>query len=149
MRLRDAAPDWLRDPLTFPYLTAWRSGEMKTLAWRNVDLAAGEIRLDPENSKTGKARVAPIHGELAEVIERAARARRLDLPLVFHRDGRPIKSLKAPFDKAAAAAGLAGLTPHDLRRSGIRNYLRSGTQERVAMELLRASDAKRILTVTT
>jgi integrase len=40
---------------------------------------------------------------------------------VFHRDGRPIRSLRRAWRTASRDAGLPGLLPHDLRRSAVRN----------------------------
>lgn len=37
-RLRDELPSVLRDPITFLYLSGWRTGEMKSLEWQDVDL---------------------------------------------------------------------------------------------------------------
>src|SRR5262249_52295824 len=39
------------------------------------------------------------------------------------------------FDAACAAAGLQGILPHDLRRSAVRNFIRAGVKESVAMRL--------------
>jgi hypothetical protein len=48
---------------------------------------------------------------------------------VFHRNGKKIKSFRRAFISAAKHAGLAGLTPHDLRRSAVRNFLKVGLDE--------------------
>jgi hypothetical protein len=50
---------------------------------------------------------------------------------VFHRDGRPI----ADFRKAWAERKSPTRLFHDLRRSGVRNMVRAGVPERVAMEI--------------
>lgn len=55
--------------------------------------------------------------------------------MVFHRGGRPIKSLTKAWQAACAAAGYPSLIPHDLRRSAVRNFVRQGIPERVAMQL--------------
>jgi site-specific recombinase XerD len=49
--LRDALPDYLRDPVAFLYLSGWRLSEMQTLQWRDVDLAGKVIRLRTEHFK--------------------------------------------------------------------------------------------------
>jgi integrase len=71
--LREELPDYLKDPVSFLYLSGWRSGEMKSLEWR--DVGQGAIRLRAANSKNKKPRVLPLRGELAEMIERAREAR--------------------------------------------------------------------------
>jgi integrase len=133
--LRDGLPDYLKGPLTFLFLSAWRRGEMQTLEWRDVDLAGKIVRLRREHSKNKSTRTLPLVGELLEVMEQARRNRRLDCPLVFHRDGRPIGDFRKVWNKACQAAGLEGIIVHDLRRSAVRNMVRAGIPERVAMSL--------------
>ena len=54
-------------------------------------------------------------------------------PFVFHRNGRRIKS----FYKAwrTAKAECPGKLLHDFRRTAVRNYVRAGVSERVAMAM--------------
>jgi integrase len=49
--------------------------------------------------------------------------------------GEPIGDFRKAFDAACAAAGLQGIVPHDLRRSAVRNFIRAGVKESVAMRL--------------
>jgi integrase len=134
--LRQALPDWLRDPIAFLYLSGWRVGEMKSLKWSDVDLEEGEIRLRSEISKTEEApRVLPLAGELANLFARADKERRLDCPYVFHRAGKPIRDFRHAWTTACTAAGLTGRLVHDLRRTAIRNLVRAGVSDNVAMAL--------------
>jgi integrase len=54
---------------------------------------------------------------------------------VFHRDGERIISLLKSWHAACAAAGCPGRIPHDLRRTAVRNLVRAGITERVAMKM--------------
>jgi integrase len=131
-RLHDALPGYLRDPVMFLYLTGWRVGEMRSLEWRDVD--GNAIRLRPENSKTKTGRVLMLAGDLRGIIARAYDNRRPDVPFVFHDAGAPIGDFRKAWRNALAYAGLpAGLVVHDLRRSAVRNTIRAGTPEHVAM----------------
>lgn len=132
-RLRAELPEALRDYATFLYLSGWRSNEVRLLEWRDVDLEAGEIKLRPANSKTNKPRTLPLFGEIKELIERLyAERRRLDSRYVFCRwDGRPFGYIGATWKNAAKRAGLRKLTPHDCRRSAVRNLVRSGISQHV------------------
>ena len=151
LALRAELSDYLKDPVTFLYLSGWRVGEMRRLEWRDVDLAGRVIRLRPELSKNKTGRVLPLTGELLEVIERAAQYRRLDCVYVFHSDGKRIADFRKPWWKACIATGLGaivtvetlrgpklkyrGLIVHDLRRSTVRNMVRAGIPDAVCMKL--------------
>jgi integrase len=58
-------------------------------------------------------------------------------PWVFFRTGgRRIRSIRGAWDAACVAAGLVGDAArlfHDLRRTGVRNLIRAGVPEKVAM----------------
>ena len=82
-----------------------------------------------------KARALVLAGAMRTVIERRLPARRLDCPLIFHRDGRPLKDFRRPWRDACQAAGVPGKLFHDLRRTGVRNLVRSGATESVAMRI--------------
>jgi len=131
-------PEWARDPFTFAYASAWRRSEIFTLRWTEVDMPGRVIRLDPGRSKTESSRVLPIRGEIAGVIKRCAAARVVNLEWVFTREGRQIKALnyQKHFKLACQIAGrpnVIGL--HDCRRTAIRNFVRAGVPERVAMAI--------------
>lgn len=152
LALHTALPGYLQDSVSFLYLSGWRVSEMRRLEWRDVDLPGHVVRLRPELSKNKDGRVLPLNGELLEVMERAAGQRRLDCINVFHVDGQPIGDFRKAWRKACIATGLGamvpratatgetevvykGLIPHDLRRSAVRNLVRSGVTEGVCMVL--------------
>lgn len=132
-RLREALPDDLRDPVSFLYFSGWRVGEMRTLQWRDVDLEGGIVRLRVEYSKSKQSRVLPLRGELAEIIERAHAHRTPECPNVFHRDGSPVGLFRKSWMTACKKAGLGAIIVHDLRRTAVRNLIRAGVPEKVAM----------------
>lgn len=144
--LASKLPVPLADVARFAYLTGWRKGEILPLRWEAVDRPndrkIGEIRL--ATSKSGHGRVIPlVNGELAALVERRWQARSYELEdgstvisvWVFHDRGRPV----GDFRKAWAAAGKAADVPerlfHDLRRTAIRNMIRAGVPQPVAMSI--------------
>jgi len=136
LAIREHLPPHYRDVLDFAYWTGWRKQEILRLEWREVDLAGGVIRLSPARSKTKTGRVLPLSAPLREVLARRLQARRLNTPLVFHRDGQPIGDWRKSWASACQAAGLPGKRLHDCRRTVARNLVRAGVPERVAMAIL-------------
>jgi len=141
--VRTQLPEYLRGPMTFAYLTGWRvRDEVVTLSWSNVDFKAGTIRLEPGTTKNKDGRVIYKTQELRSLLEdqrekTLALQRQTDkiIPLVFHNEGEPICNYYKAWHKACREAGLSGKIPHDFRRTAVRNMVRAGIPERVAMQM--------------
>jgi len=99
-----------------------------------VDLNSSTIRLRPERSKNKRARLLKLRGEMLAIIERAAERRDLAIPFVFHRDGQPIGDFRKTWKKAFSAR-LGAMLVHDLRQSAVRNMIRGGLSQHVAMAI--------------
>ncbi len=54
---------------------------------------------------------------------------------VFNRNGKPVSDFRGTWDVITNAAGCPGLLFHDLRRSAVRNMVRSGVPEVVCMKI--------------
>ena len=144
-KLRDALPDYLRDPATFMYLTGWRKGAVLSLAWTRDTklefdddgevLVGGTVRLQHEHSKNKHSYQLRLKGGLLEVMRHAWENRIPECSYIFHNDGEPIGEFRKSWKTACKKAGLEGLLVHDFRRSCARNLIRSGVPERVAMEV--------------
>jgi integrase len=94
------------------------------------------VRLRAEHSKSKKPRLVPLTGELRTLLERRRALRRLDCPIVFHRgDGAPLGNFRKVWKTCRDAAKVPGLLLHDFRRSAVRNMVRAGVPERIAMAL--------------
>jgi len=123
----------LADVVSFLFWSTWRVGEARTLLWKDYDRAEEAIRLRPEHSKNKHGRVLPLVGELAAVITRRLKVRRLDCPYIFHRHGRPIGDFRKAWKAACNAIGLSGRIVHDLRRSGVRHLIQAGVDPHTVM----------------
>ncbi len=133
----------LADAVRFMFITGWRSrSEVLPLTWAQVDFAGGFVRLEPGTTKNNEGRAFPLIPELRTLLERrqaitrrCERAQGRIIARVFHRNGKPIKSLRRAWKTACEDAGRPGLLLHDLRRSAVRNLERAGISRSVAMKL--------------
>ena len=148
-RLLAELPEHIRDLVEFLYLSCWRREKAQTLTWSHV--FENEIRLDDTGTNKNVARQLPLTGRLKGLIERRKNARRLDCHYVFHHNGRPMGDFRKTWWSACVSAGLGrfeqigegknakkiyhGLIVHDLRRSGIRDLVRSDVREGVVMAI--------------
>ena len=131
------------DFVEWGFWTGMRKGEIAKLTWAMVDRETWTLRLHATAAKTGRGRV--LAGPLKTIIERRLKARRLDCPLVFHRTakglpGQPVKDFRRAWAAACKAVGLpsgraAGYTFHDTRRTAVRNLIRAGVDQTVAMKI--------------
>ena len=80
-------------------------------------------------------RILPISPPIAEALARRRARRDPRSPLVFHRDGIPIRRWRTAWRTACTAAGVPTRFLHDCRRTAARNLIRAGVPERVAMLL--------------
>jgi integrase len=126
----------------FAYLTGWRvQSEVLPLEWRNVDLKAGTVTLDVGSTKNGEGRTIYLTAALRTLLEAqgtasdALKARNVICPFVFHRNGKRIRHFYKAWRTACELAECPGKLLHDFRRTAIRNYVRAGIPERVAMAM--------------
>ena len=138
-------PAPLKPLIRCAYFTGWRiPSELLTLGWRGVDFDAGVVRLEVGSTKNDRGRefpfdVLPVLRDL--LLTQRAYTRHVEhrrgqiVPYVFHRNGNPIRDFRCAWDTACQQAGCPGRIPHDLRRSAVRNLVRAGVSDKVAMQL--------------
>lgn len=140
----DAIPGRYVPLLRFLHITGWREGEGISLRWDCVDETAGELRLAPEQSKTGRERIFPYAASatLAALLEGQRRLREFS-PFVFPgRAGAPIDrtALQKTWRRACASVGVPKALIHDLRRTAARDLRRADVSPFVAMAQLGHAD---------
>jgi integrase len=142
-------PAHMRPVAAFAFITGWRTpSEILPLEWRQVDLKTGEVRLDAGTTKNGDGRVFPFTTELRRVLEdqqqvadtlkqQGVIARYVFFYTTGQKAGQRITEggFNKAWRKARVAAGCPGRIPHDFRRTAVRNLVRAGVPERVAMAL--------------
>jgi len=133
-------PVHARPPVATAYYTGMRRGEIFSLTWSHVDMAARVIRLAADQTKTGKAREVPICPELHRIFSGLPRS--INVDAVFLYRGVPLKTLRRSLATAADRAGVpfgrkaaGGFTFHDLRHTFNTNLRRAGVPESVIMKI--------------
>jgi len=117
------------------FWTGMRPGEIRSLTWQAFDPETWTLRLHAKDAKIGVGRVIAVEGPLRAIIERRMKARQFGCDLIYHRNGEMIGTFYKRWRQACLAAGVAGKIPYDLRRTAIRNMIRAGVPERVAMSI--------------
>jgi integrase len=135
LKLADQPMDnWLRALLAMAYKFGFRKQELLSMRVRQLDFTEQLVRLDAGTTKNDEGRVAPMTKEIRDLLERCVRKKSPD-DFVFTRDGKPVIDFRGSWDVLTAAAGFPGLLVHDLRRSAVRNMIRRGIPEKVAMAI--------------
>ena len=138
IKLREALPDFMKGFVTFGYRTGWRISEVSNLTWSQVDLNLGIVRLEVGESKNDEGRTVYLDEELKAIFnwqwEQRKRSRKL-CPYVFTNESgaERIRDIRSPWNSACTTAGIGKRLFHDFRRTAVRNMIRSGIPERVAM----------------
>jgi integrase len=138
IKLRETLPEYLRDFITFGYKTGWRISEIQNLTWNQVDMALGIVRLEVGESKNDEGRTVYLDEELKAVFnrqwERRKRQRKVCSYVFPNRDRTDrMIDIRSAWYAACKEAGIGRRLFHDFRRTAVRNMVRAGIPERVAM----------------
>jgi integrase len=136
--LRRELPNYLKPVLMFGYYTGAREGEILGLRWHQVDFGSRTVHFEPGTTKNDQPRTIALASELFETLKSRKRIRDLNFPdceHVFFNKGKNIRKFERAWKGAVSRAGMPGKLFHDLRRTAIRNMVRAGVPERVAMAI--------------
>ena len=157
LALRSTLPSHLHGFVTFAYKVGWREREISGLTWNQVDLLQGIVRLEVGESKNGEGRTVYLDDELKDMLQGQWENRKKSgklCPFVFPNEEStgPIRDFRGAWNKACRGTGIGygykkdngyvvkwqdtyppGPTLHDFRRTAVRNMVRAGVPERVAM----------------
>jgi integrase len=134
-KLQQAIKDTgLRAMVTVLYRYGFRKSELQNLLVQQVEGRA--LKLLPGTTKNSRPRRVVLDAGTFVDVEPLLKGKGPNDYLFTwasgNTRGKQIRDFRAGWAKAAKAAGVPGLTPHDLRRSAIRNMVRRGVHERVA-----------------
>lgn len=154
-RVRGVLPLHARIPVSIEYWTAMRSSEVLGLQWTQVrfEHRRRTVLIQLSDSKAAEPRLVAMGGDLYEVLSdwhQLSREQYPECPWICHYEGKRLGSIKTTWKTSCVAAGLGawtkegrfpgnrgyrGPTPHDFRRTGVRNLVRSGVPEKLAMKI--------------
>ena len=118
------------DVVQFALNTGMRRGEILGLRWDQGDLLTGYITVT--RTKSGKQRKSPINDTVRDLLERQPRQGMF----VFHRNGKPAKSVRTDFEKSVRRAAIGHCRFHDLRHTFATRLVLRGVSLPVVKELL-------------
>ena len=124
-------PQHLKALSLFAYETGCRRSEITSIKWSQLDLQFGFVRLLPGETKNKEGRVIPLSPMTVFLISKLPHVSEY----VFTYRNKRLRNFKTGWAAACKAAGkrYENFLFHDLRRSAVRNMVRGGTPERVAM----------------
>ena len=127
---------WLRTLFELGYTYGWRKSELLGLKVSQVDMMERTITLNAGETKNDEARTVEMTATVYELLGRLVAGKELG-EKVFTRgeQNRPIVGFRKAWARATKAAACEGLLFHDLRRSGVRNLIRIGVTEKIAMTI--------------
>ncbi|MBI3609969.1 MAG: tyrosine-type recombinase/integrase [Nitrospirae bacterium] len=138
IRLKEKLPNHLKVVATFAFYSGMRAGEILGLRWDQVDLKNGTLRLETGTTKSGEGREIPLIKDLKDTLEWWELETRAAYPWcqwICHYKGQKYQSYKRAWNTATKNAGLTGKMMHDFRRTGVRNLIRAGVPQSVAMAI--------------
>jgi len=126
---------WLRALLEVGYAFGWRVSELLNLRVNQIDLLNRTITLNPGETKNDDGRVVITTDTVQQLLTRCAVGKQPS-DFVFTRDnGKPVREFRYAWEAICREAGAPERLFHDLRRTAVRNMVRAGIPERVAMQI--------------
>lgn len=128
----------VRDIAIVAYWIGWRGDELKKLECRQVDVELQALRIERGRTKGKEPRIVYLPPEAWAAVAKWYARRRVGSRIsrhLFHRHGKPIRTFTKAWRNACVRAGHPGMIFHDLRRTAVRNMVRAGIREGVAMAI--------------
>lgn len=150
--MSNCSQTWLRAFIALAFSFGFRRGELLNLKVRNVDFFGGWLELEQGETKNGESRKVKLTGETFTLSKACATGKDPDDFPLTREDGTNVADMRDDWQSLAVACGLgkfvpakrangkpyekyAGMTPHDFRRSAIRQMTRRGVSETIAMKI--------------
>jgi integrase len=121
-------------------LTAQRGGEIRTMAWDDVDLDGGWWTIPGERSKNGRSHRVPLSADAVAVLRDLRSSRAPGVRWVFPTPRGSASGYRERVykvvDRIRGVSGVVDFTPHDLRRTAASHMTAMGISRLVVAKLL-------------
>lgn len=124
---------YMRAMLALACSLGFRKGELLSLKVGDVDLMEGILRL--RDSKNGEPRQVSLTAETRGLLAACIDGKSADAAVFTRGSGNAVQDFRGTWAAVTKAASCAGLLFHSLRRSSVRNLIRAGVTEHVAMKI--------------
>jgi len=125
----------LRGMIILAYNTGMRRGEIAKLKWKQVDLKARIIALNPEDTKTRTGRRIPLEVPVRDYLKELERVG----DWVFQYDGKPVsptEPCRKAWELARKKIGASDLRFHDFRHTFVTRKRKEGVHDHVIMSIV-------------
>lgn len=126
---------WLRAMFEVGYNFGWRISELLNMRVRQIDLATRTIRLEVGETKNDEGREVEMTPLVYALVQQCVAGKQGEDSVFTRENGKPVRDFRGSLDKVCKGSGIPGLLFHDLRRTAVRNMVRHGIPERVAMTI--------------
>jgi len=125
----------MRTLLELAHTYGWRHSELLSLRVAQVSIADRTIRLDPGETKNDNGREVTMTPLVRQLLQECIRSKQPEDFVLTRKDGKAVEDFRSAWRNATTAAGVPGLLFHDQRRTAVRNMIRAGIPERVAIQI--------------
>lgn len=148
---RNAKEPWLRALIACAYAFGFRKGELLNLRCSQVDLLDRWLTLEVGSTKNNEGRKVKMTDEVFKLLVACCRGKEGNDHVFTHEDGSRVRDPRKSWYDLTVRCGLGTLAPakgkkyafkkysglnlHDFRRSAVRNLVRSGVPQVVAMKI--------------
>jgi len=128
--------------------TGFRSSELLSLTWEDVDFRRQTITVQAAYAKNGESRSVPMNEVLTATLQTVRMSTATDGPVFRTRTGEPYRSFRTAFTHAVRQASRVDFTFHDLRHTFASRLVMSGVDLPTVQELMGHKDISMILRYT-
>jgi integrase len=126
---------WMRAAFEVAFTFGWRYSEVVNLRVEQVNVANGTIRLHPGETKNDEGRIVIMTDTVRRLLEPCVAGKKASDYVFTRENGKRVRDFRVSWKKVCEQAGVPELLFHDLRRTAVRNMVRSSIPERVAMQI--------------